>query len=156
MKSIKSEDFTDSFFARLEETFEGTPKEQPGFYLDTSTSLFSSVQGLTADHASISLGQNEATIAAHLNHLRFYFRVLMDFVGGNTKIVSWSDSWKLKEVNDEEWSQLRTNVRKQYEAMKEMLKDFDDWDGKRIGAALAIVVHSSYHLGAIRQIIKTI
>jgi hypothetical protein len=37
------------------------------------------------------------------------------------------------------------------------MKGFDAWDGKNeIAAALAIVVHTAYHLGEIRQAMCTV
>ena len=156
METITQDDFTLSFFALLEETFEKVP-EEGGFYLNKDTDLLTTIEGLSAENASSSIGDNEATVASHVEHMRFYMTILKGFISqDSTDVVDWKESWQIKKVNEKEWKKLKKTVWEEYNELKETLKGFEGWDGKIIGGALAVVTHSAYHLGAIRQILKSL
>ena len=155
MENINQDDFTLSCFALLEETFEKAPVKTGGFYLDADTSLFATIDKLSGEQASTSVGENEATIASHLEHIRFYLTVLKEFISQNeTDVVDWKQSWLVNTVDESEWEELKKAVGNDYRDLKETLKKFESWNEKKIAGAMAIVTHSAYHLGAIRQIIK--
>nr|MDQ3373232.1 hypothetical protein [Acidobacteriota bacterium] len=59
-----------------------------------------------------------------------------------------------KIVDETEWKLLKENVRRDYEIVVETFQKVEDWDDEKVGDAITIVVHTAYHLGAIRQIIK--
>jgi 3-deoxy-D-arabino-heptulosonate 7-phosphate (DAHP) synthase class II len=147
---MNKEDFLENVFALLEETFEKTR----GIYLDRDTSLFDTLSGLSA--AEVSRDVNGNSIAAHVEHARFYLVVLRAFMTGRTEKVDWTESWKTKTVSDAEWRDLKDALRREYAETIEFFKSTTDWDDERIGGALAIVTHTAFHNGAIRQIRKAI
>ena len=61
-----------------------------------------------------------------------------------------------KKGNEEEWKEIKKNLRKTYTSVEKAFKSTKDWDEDKIAEAMAIVVHTAYHLGAIRQIVKTV
>ena len=64
---------------------------------------------------------------------------------------------KLCEVTPDEWTGLKRQLRQTYQRVLAMLRDLDRWDDETaIGGALAIVVHTAYHLGEIRQALCTL
>ena len=142
--------FLENVFSLLEETFENTK----GIYLDKKTSLFDTLEPLSSEQVSRLVNGN--TMAAHVEHARFYLVVLKNYMNGETEKVDWSESWKIKNVNDEEWNALKDALRREYQETTEFFKSTEDWNDERIGGALAIVAHTAFHNGAIRQMLKMI
>lgn len=151
--SIKKEDFTNSVLYLLKETFEGSAAEGSA-YLDRGVGVLNTIEKVSADAASRSLGENGASIAAHLEHARFYLVALVEFMNGRTEKVNWDESWLVKKVNETEWKLLKENTRRDYETVIETFQTIENWNEDNIGEAMAIVAHTAYHLGAMRQIMK--
>ncbi len=153
---IKKEDFLNNISYLLRETFEGSPEGQGSAYLDRGVGVFATIEKISAEIASHSIGENEASIAAHLEHARFYLIALVEFMNGRTEKVNWDESWLVKTVNKSEWNFLKENVKRDYEKTAEAFQVIENWNDDNIGEAMAIVAHTAYHLGAIRQILKTV
>ena len=49
------------------------------------------------------------------------------------------------------WQTLVTNLRRAYDELIIVAAAFDHWDAQSIGGAFALVAHSAYHLGEVRQ-----
>ncbi len=152
--TITKEDFLKDVLIILRETFEGSPEGAGSAYLDKKTGVFSTLETLSA--AQVSREINDITIAAHTEHFKFYLDRLCEFIKGRTEPVKWEQSWLIDEVNDEEWNHLRDGVRKSYENVLQTFAEIETWNQDNIGDAIAIIAHSAYHLGAIRQILKSL
>ncbi|MEO7908016.1 MAG: DinB family protein [Roseiflexaceae bacterium] len=141
--------FTDELFPLLEETFENVK----GIYLDKATSLFETLDTITAEEASRPVSASCASIAGQVEHVRFYLQVLQDYMQQKeVGKVDWAASWYLKTVTSEEWDALKQRLRSAYQDLTALVKGFETWQGQdELGGALAIVVHTAYHLGEIRQ-----
>ena len=144
--------FTSNLRALLTETFESVQ----GIYLDRGTSLTETLAQLNAEQASKPLIADGSTIAGHVEHIRFYIRVLNAYIDGvNADKIDWKQSWLTHTVTDVEWDGIRASLRDDYQALLAHLESIENWDADRpLGGALAIVVHTAYHLGAIRQMMK--
>jgi hypothetical protein len=153
---IKKEDFLNNISKLLRETFEGSPEGEGSAYLDRRAGVFSTIEKISAETASRSIGETDATVAAHLEHARHYTAALVEFMNGRTEAVNWDESWLVKTVDETEWNLLKENVRRDYEKAIETFQSVENWDDDKVGDAMAIVVHTAYHLGAIRQIAKSI
>jgi len=153
-QQIPLELFTGELFPMLEETFERVH----GIYLDKGTSLFETLDTITAEQASRPVSASCASIAGQVEHLRFYIQILQDYMRQKeVGKVDWAASWYLKTVTLEEWDALRQRLRADYQALTALIKGFESWQGENeLGGALAIVVHTAYHLGEIRQALCTI
>ena len=138
----------------LRETFEGSPEGQGSAYLDRGVGFFSTIGGLNAEQASTEF--TGTTIAAQTEHAKFYLDRLCEFINGRTERVNWEDSWLIETVNDAEWDALRESAKKAYENVIRCLASVDDWTEDRTGMAIGMVAHTAYHLGAIRQIAKSV
>ena len=139
----------------LDETFQLVH----GIYLDKGTSLFETLEGISAEVASRSLTDNSATIAAQVEHIRLYLDVLNDVMHGKeVGKVDWQEIWKnVRTVTPAEWDEQKRRLRQSYERVLGTLKGFRSWDGEEeISGALAVLVHSAYHLGGIRQALGAI
>ena len=151
---ISKDDFLNNISHLLRETFEGSPEDQGSAYLDRGVGVFATIEKISAQTASRSIGENDASIAAHLEHSRFYLIALIEFMNGRTEKINWDESWLIKTVNKSEWNILKENVRRDYERTAKAFQTIENWNDDNIGEAMAIVVHTAYHLGAIRQMIK--
>src|SRR5262245_27608756 len=141
--------FTDELLPMLEETFERVH----GIYLDKGTSLFETLDTITAEEASRPVSAHCASIAGQVEHVRFYLQVLQDYMQGKeVGKIDWQASWYLKTVTPNEWAALKQRLQATYQSVTALIKSFETWEGENdIGGALAIVVHTAYHLGEIRQ-----
>lgn len=153
-QTINQEIFTKALYQLLEESFE----KVAGVYLDGGTSFFESLAGLDAATASHPITPEGTTIAAQVRHVRFYIQILNDYMDGQWhEKVDWKGSWFPAAATDSEWTTLRAQLEDDYRMLVERFKGIEDWNGdRRLGGALAIVVHTAYHLGAIRQIMRVV
>ena len=55
-------------------------------------------------------------------------------------------------MTPEEWETLKSSLRQSYDRIKALISETPEWSSEeQIGGAMAAIVHSSYHLGEIRQ-----
>ena len=147
---IAVEKFTNELFEVLDETFE----QVRGIYLDKGTSLFETLASISAEEASRPVSTTCTTIAAQVEHVRFYLDVIEQYLmKQNVGKVDWQEIWRtVQGVTPEEWEASKNRLKESYHRVMPLLKSFETWDGENeIGGALAILVHTAYHLGEIRQ-----
>jgi hypothetical protein len=67
--------------------------------------------------------------------------------------VDWGEIWRtVEKVTPEEWAALRAKLKETYAKTATQWREFESWDDEDVlGGALAVVVHTAYHLGEIRQ-----
>ena len=147
-------EFVEAAAYLLRETFEGSPPGAPSAYLDRGAGFFSTLDELSAEAASRDV--NGTTVCAHTEHAKFYLDRLCEYINGSTEPVNWEDSWLIETVNEEEWSALRDSARKAYENSLRCLAEERSWSEIQVGMAMGMIAHTAYHLGAIRQIAKSI
>ena len=149
-KQIPLVGFTSVLFDLLVETFVNVR----GMYLDKGTSLFETLEQTSAEEASRRASERCASVAAHVKHVSFYLQVLQNaMLKKEIGKVDWKEIWRTtREVTPQEWENLKRELRETHASVLCTLKGFDTWDGEEaISDALSIVVHTAYHLGAIRQ-----
>lgn len=151
---INKDDFLKSVLFLLRETFEGSPEGQPSAYLDRGVGIFSTLDNLSAEQVSRDAHGN--TIAAHTEHAKFYLDRLCESMKGKSEKINWEQSWLIETVNDEEWDALRGAVRKSYENTLRTFAEIETWDERKPGEAVAVIAHTAYHLGSIRQMAKSL
>jgi hypothetical protein len=153
--SIQAEHFTRAILTLLDETFDNVY----GIYLDKGTSLFETLATIAADEASIPVGGQCATLAAQVKHVAFYLDVLERYVRtGTNERVDWGKIWReTAAVSVAEWNAINTQLRESYERIKQIISATTEWPSEdHIAGAMAIVVHTAYHLGEIRQALCTL
>lgn len=149
-----AERFASFYFPALEETF----TKVNGIFLDKRTSLAETLAPLSAAQASEANGPGQATIAAQVEHVAFYIEVLERYMNGeNLGKVDWQEIWQRRSgVTDTEWDALRARVVAGYERVLHRTRQLD-WRGENdISGALAILVHTAYHLGGLRMTIGAV
>lgn len=143
------QDFTNNLYQLMTETF-----EKPfGIYLDADTSLFQTLETISAEEASIPVGGKCGSLAAQVAHVTFYIESFERFVLYNDNSPrDWGYIWRtVEKVTPEEWEEYKSKLRDAYQRMDKMFHENKTWNEDTIGGALSIVVHTAYHLGEIRQ-----
>lgn len=154
-KSIAQDLFTKELFALLSETFE----THHGIYLDRGTSLFETLETINATQASQPVGGKCASLAAQVAHVIFYLEVLERYIRAEeVGHVDWGEIWRtVQQVTPEEWAGLKQKLYETYQRIFNLLQGLEEWANESaIGGSLAIVVHTAYHLGEIRQALCTL
>jgi hypothetical protein len=155
-KTMPQESFSKELLTILEETFE----THHGVYLDKGTSLFATLNQISAGEASIPVGNRCATIAAQVEHVIFYLEVVEHSIAGQQEVSKpdWGEIWsRVSGVTGAEWDELRARLKAAYDRLSKMLRGIENWEhNDAVGDSMAIVVHTAYHLGEIRQALCTV
>jgi len=148
------QDFTINLLQYMGETFENPI----GIYLDKNTSLFQTLETVSAQEASIPVGGKCASLAAQVAHVTFYIESFERFALQNdTSPRDWGEIWRtVEKVSPAEWESLRNKLKAAYQRMDKLFRENKLWNEDTIGGALSIVVHTAYHLGEIRQALCTL
>ena len=146
------------FKKTIDSFVEETIIDVKGSYLDKGTSLTETLAEVSAEEASRSTIEGGTTVAGHTAHVRFYFDVLRRYMDGTLKEkIDWKKSWLVTEVNESEWDKLRKNLADDYNDIQTRLGGIENWNDERnLGGAMAIIAHTAFHLGAIRQILRVV
>jgi len=147
---LQAEHFKQALNLLFAETFE----EEHDLYLDPGTSLFKTLETISAEEASIPVGGNCATLAAQVAHVAFYLEVNEQAVrAGAFPKVDWDEIWHTtNQVDPEAWEALKNRLRRSYQRILTLLETIEEWPSEiEISNAIGWVVHTAYHLGEIRQ-----
>jgi hypothetical protein len=146
---IDQQHFLNPLYSLLEETFE----THHGIYLDSGTSLLETLETISAAQASIPVGGQCASLAAQVTHVTFYLELLERIILTNdAPPVDWGEIWRtVEKVTPDEWQALKDNLKGAYQRLNQLFHDNPAWNEESISGALAVIVHTAYHLGEIRQ-----
>ena len=97
----------------LDETFSGVR----GIYLDKGTTLYETLDGVSAEEASQAASSKSASIAAQVEHIRFYLDVIDDYMRtGIDKTNNWREIWEtVHQVTPDEWEEMKRRLRASHE-----------------------------------------
>ena len=152
--TITLDAYRQGLFALVNETFE----QVHGIFLDRGTSLFETLETISAEEASRPVSPTCASISAQVEHVRFYLEMLARYARGEeVGKIDWQASWQLTSVTAEEWEALKGRLRDEYQKTRTLLEDDKTFENEdSIGGSMAIVAHTAYHLGEIRQALCTV
>ncbi len=154
-KAVPTAELAKEILYLLTETFESSIKDGNA-YLDKGTGIFMTLNAVNAEDASKPAFPGATTLVAQTEHVRFYLVALEGFLNGTHVHVDWDESWTLKTVTPQAWDTLRADLHKTYTHTAELIEGFELWNEDELGDALAMLTHSAYHLGAIRQLVKAL
>jgi hypothetical protein len=140
----------------LSELVDGAP-EGGAFMLNPGDAgLLRSLESLSAEDASQS-SDGGATIAAHVDHLRYGLSLMNRWSGGENPFrdADWSKSWETTSVSEDEWKQLRESLADEAHRWLTTLKAPREVMDIELNGMVGSIAHLAYHLGAIRQIDRT-
>jgi len=148
------QDFVTNLHQLMGETFENPI----GIYLDQNTSLFQTLETVSAQEASIPVGGKCASLAAQVAHVTFFIESFERFaIYNDTSPRDWGLIWStVEKVTPEEWEEYKRKLKDAYQRMNNLFHENKLWNEDTMGGALSIVVHTAYHLGEIRQALCTL
>ncbi len=91
------------------------------------------------------------SVAAHVYHINFAMEAAAAWIRRQWTPRNWADSWRVTAVSDQEWTMLRDEMRRRYDALLAAVTSHAAGTEEGMGGAIAAVAHAAYHLGAIRQ-----
>lgn len=147
------EHFRNNLLELLDETFNG-PAQDGSAYLDRNAGFAQTLEQLTAEQASLPAWPGATSIAAQVEHTRYYLDILLVYARGGKPDSDWQASWAKAVVSGQEWQDLRSRFFDTYATVRQALESEAELDDDFGGAMLAILTHSAYHLGAVRQLVQ--
>lgn len=127
---------------------------QAGFMLNPDDpGLLRSLDRLDARAASAS-AEGGASIAAHVEHLRYGLSLMNRWAGGENPFADadWTRAWACREVDEDAWARRRADLADEAHRWREALRAPRDVEAIELNGMLGSIAHLAYHLGAIRQI----
>lgn len=148
----------------LGEAVEGGTPGQGTAFLDGTAADGSGNHGLLAalegvDAAQASREVHGTSIAGQARHTAFHMEVIVRWERDRDRgPFDWKGSFHPAQVGEQEWTELRGRVRTAYEELRAFARTQLDQPvtGDATGGLAGGVAHVAYHLGAVRQMLKTV
>ena len=121
--------------------------------------LLRSLDALSAAAASRPSSAGGASIAAHVDHLCFGLELMNRWSDGESDPWSgadWAASWRRTTVNAAEWDALRARLRETTRRWHDALRTPRALSTLELNGVISSIAHLAYHLGAIRQIDRSV
>lgn len=120
--------------------------------------LLRSLDKLSATDASRLPPSGGASIAAHVDHLCYGLGLLVRWNDGEEPFhdADFSASWRRLTVSDAEWTTLRERLRAATRQWQDAIRHPRAANQAALTEIIASAAHLAYHLGAIRQIDRSI
>jgi hypothetical protein len=121
--------------------------------------LLRSLDTLSAAAASAVPAAGGASIAAHIDHVRYGLSLMNRWSLGEAdpwSSADWTASWKRSAVNDEDWAALRQAFAAEARTWLETLRAPRDYSELELNGVVASIAHLAYHFGALRQIDRSL
>lgn len=153
--TVSTSQFSGELLGVLAEAFE----DVQGIFLDKGTSLFETLDGISAAEASIPVGGKCATLAAQVAHVNFYLEATERYMQtGQNERLDWGEIWRtVHAVTPEEWAASQARLKATYARIRAQIQAYDGWETPyAMGGAIGLVAHTAYHLGEIRQALCTL
>jgi hypothetical protein len=149
---------TDSMTTLMRELVDGAPHGGAYVLNGGDPGLLASLDRIDAAAASES-NDGGATIAAHVAHLDYGISLMNRWAGGEANpfaTADWGAAWQTGAVTEAEWAELRATLREQVQRWQQALGRPRDVMPIELNGMMGSIVHLAYHLGAIRQIDRTL
>ena len=141
------------------ELIDGPPADAAYMLNGGDPGLLRSLDGLSAAAASSTTASGGASIAAHVDHVRYGLALMNRWSEGEADPwtgADWAASWRRTTVSDEQWAALREQLRQETRRWHQALQTLREMSALELNGVIASVAHLAYHLGAIRQIDRSI
>ncbi len=121
--------------------------------------LLRSLDALSAVAASTPSNPGAASIAAHVDHLCYGLDLMNRWGDGEPDPWSgadWAVSWRRTTVDEREWAGLRARLRYAAGRWQRTLQAAREMSPVELNGVIGSIAHLAYHLGAVRQIDRSI
>lgn len=138
----------------LNELVDGPPSDGAYVLNAGDSGLLKSLEKLSAKEASAIPAGGTASVAAHVDHIRYGFELLNRWSKGEEPFstADWTKSWERVAVTDKEWQARREALKDELTAWRTAIKNLRPLNEMEQNGIVGSVVHLAYHLGAMRQI----
>jgi hypothetical protein len=139
----------------LNELLEGAPNTGAFVLNAGDVGLIRSLEILSAIEASLIPEGANASVAAHVDHLRYGLNLLNRWSHGEQPFegADFTASWERVHVSEDEWQDRRAALKKEALAWRDNLSRLPaSLNEMEQNGVVASVVHLAYHMGAIRQL----
>jgi hypothetical protein len=150
---MRTEDFVTNLLILLDETAKAPRRPGGSAYLDRDSGFLQTLGALDVEQALRHVAGGPS-IAAHIAHALYYVDVNQAFMDGREPVTDWPGSWRLDELTPEAWEDLKRRFLTSLEVLGERVRHTEQWSDDLAGGAMAILVHTAYHLGAVRQMLR--
>lgn len=105
-------------------------------------------------HAASTTHAGGASIAAHVDHLRYSFSLMNRWAAGEDPYADadWTVSWRQNVVSDSEWASLRAEFAREAKRWLNTIGTPREVNDQELTGLIGNLAHLAYHIGAIRQI----
>jgi hypothetical protein len=143
------------------EIIDGARRTDGAYMLNTGDAgLLRSLDKVSASAASRTHGAGGAvgggaTIAAHVEHLRYGLALMNRWAAGEKNPwldADWAAAWRTSTVTDEQWSRLRARLGDEARRWLTAIAEPREVNEMELNTIVGNIGHLAYHLGAIRQI----
>lgn len=149
-------EFTKWAVTLLEEAF-GVTDAGSGFFLDHGRAgIIGTLDGISAKVASAALVPGHETIASHSGHILFILHLAAAYERGENPQADWLGSWSNRDVSDEQWAMLRSEIKTAYDDFIGRVRIRLEWREDTVAGVMVVLTHCAYHLGEIRQIASSL
>jgi hypothetical protein len=148
-----------SLSALFGELSDGPPPGEAYMLNGGDPGLLGSLDRLSAEAASRPAAPGAASIAAHADHVCYGLDLLNRWSDGEANpwsTADWAASWRRVHVTESEWSALRARLRTACRRWHAALQKPRAMSPVEMNGVIGSIAHLAYHLGAIRQIDRSI
>ena len=151
---MEEKDFLRALAKVFKELVDGAAEKEAWVLNRNDPGLVKSLDNLSAEEASAIPAQGGASIAAHVDHLRYGIELVNRWTKGEQPFADadWSQSWKRLTVSDKEWAERRKELKDQVYPWRDAITADRKMTEMELTGVIGSVVHLAYHLGAMRQI----
>jgi hypothetical protein len=136
------------------------PRPEAAYMLNSGDrGLLRSLDDLSADAASAIPVSGGASIAAHVDHLRYGLSLMNRWNDGDPDPWSdadWLASWNRTTVTRAQWTDLRAQLGDEARRWQKALKQPREVSLQELNGVIGSIGHLAYHLGAVRQIDRSL
>lgn len=121
--------------------------------------LLGVIDRLSAEAASRQAVPGGASIAAHIDHVCYGLDLMNRWDEGEANPwadADWSASWHRVKVDDQDWTALRGRLREAVRRWQIALEKPREVTALELNGMIGSMAHLAYHLGAIRQMDRSI
>jgi hypothetical protein len=153
---IPIDTFRTTYLFLFEEITGDSPKDDRGnAVLDTDTGWTQSLAAVDAEQASQPIAPGGTTIASQAAHAAYYIELLEALARGERPETDWPGSFSPRTVDAEAWERTKQRLSAALGRFRAMV-EASELPPEHLQGALGVLLHTAYHLGAVRQMLRVV
>lgn len=147
--------FRENLLELLDETVLGVDESADGTrYLDRSAGFIPTLASLDENTVSTPPFPGATTVVAQLRHTVYYAEILLQFSRGKQPAIDWPGSFRPSGATSAEYAELANRLKAVCSELRADAEATSTWSDDLVGTYMNILVHTAYHLGSLRQLIR--